>query len=33
MTCPKLAKAWMRGDGSPFVTLGRSVGYGEGARR
>jgi hypothetical protein len=23
MTCPKLAKAWMRGDGPAFVTLGR----------
>jgi hypothetical protein len=22
MTCPKLAKAWMRGDGPAFVTLG-----------
>jgi len=26
MTCPKLAKAWMRGDGPPFGKLGRSVG-------
>jgi hypothetical protein len=26
MTCPKPAKAWMRGDGPRFVKLGRSVG-------